>query len=1148
MRGSKIIKSLLYLGLFILFLQADVKGQEQVNLFTNGDVESVYINQITYESSFATHIEGGESSAPTYWKLSKGASLSNDVKFSGENAIKLSRGEKKVTATIYSDHWKVKDGDMPFGLPLVIDRPVTVSFRYKTSGIKGNEAFSALIKLGAIESLPSNKDSIVLKPTKEWQLVTREITLSELKWGGEITFILPGNEKKKGSVWVDDVRLIQPLDFEKINLVRNHSFEEETQQGTLPLEWRTPIEDEWVGWVGINYRKPVIDKTESVSGNQSLRADVTYGDGSGLTQRIVLNQKEVKPVVIEIWSKLDNSISSYGSYDSYADNYSNITIYIYHDDGTMQEVSPTFMLGETDHDWDLRRFGFQSDKPVKEILLQITVLGTEPTTSLWVDEVNVYELGLGSEELASRGIDVPGRSISSGWGSPLQSSGGSKVEVYNDSENIYLTVPQIHDGDDISIYFNPRTKSTFVNHFRYLFDVIKITSDGKVYKGNTFEKQGYSMDGDFVPAGEYNITNTKKDNTYQLIIPFKSLRMSGVSFDPFGFNIKWTNGDNEVFWNGKAANNRGMGRIILAREPGLRIKNVMFGKRYYNDKDQSQDFITHPQLYTGSNEAEITLTNDGPDSEIEIIVGIKGEKPAGRTLQLKHSEFASVTIPYDVGLEKLTEFIVTVTVNGSERISRTYPIQIPPAIEIMLDQEYYYTEEDTAILEIYNRYRPLPDGGEVSIELMDMSDKKRIRKITQVLEDKKVLIPVDIRGLRVNPLPVQDFSIRVTYYDGRGNELGSDTKYFGKINHTVRRKLPPIEKVEVDDKGRIVINDNFRFFPIVPSVKRQRWDESNDMGANMIRGHLGEGFEPFEERDRAWEKNIYTMTIGPYRLKDVPIFEQIADSLLNHPGFLTLYAKQFYYWHLTLEWINIRKKVERIVGNLSSPRLVIWGHHDASFIYYHKLPEWPVSNPPVGYCYVKVMSRPSLGWRNTPFFTKTEMIFNPKRFKLVEVNYYVSSHCDEIVPDYYSNVGSLRGDEWHSVRNESYLGIIYGATGLYHWVWAQEGQVQRLRGWFQELNYMWPVFVADDAENKVEILPYDSEIDAFLKKWEGKYYLMVANRGESVQKSSVRIAGFEGMKVTKLFELPGDMSVEGNMINDVWKKDDVHVYEIEIEK
>ena len=88
--------------------------------------------------------------------------------------------------------------------------------------------------------------------------------------------------------------------------------------------------------------------------------------------------------------------------------------------------------------------------------------------------------------------------------------------------------------------------------------------------------------------------------------------------------------------------------------------------------------------------------------------------------------------------------------------------------------------------------------------------------------------------------------------------------------------------------------------------------------------------------------------------------------------------------------------------------------------------------------------------------------------------------------------------DWHGLRNESYLNVIYGANGLYHWMIGQKHQIQRLRGWFQELNHMWPVFVADDADNKVE----------------------------------------------KLFELPGTMSLEGGDIHDVWKKYDVHVYRI----
>ncbi len=1082
---------------------------------------------------------------PVYWNLSEGASLTKDVKFSGDNAVFLSRGEKDVTATVYSDHWKVKDGHMPFGLPLVSGRPVTVSFYYKTSGMKRRETFEALVKLGVIHGLDSEEVRMDLPASEEWKLVKEEITPDALKWGGEIVFTLPGDKKKKGNVWIDDVRLYQDVE-EGINLVRNHSFEAGTPDGMLPPEWRIPLEDQWVGWVGIRYRKPVIDRTESVSGRKSLRADVTYGDGCGLAQRIVLNQREVKPVVIGIWSKLDNSISSFSYYPSHSDNYADITVYVYFEDGTMQEVSPTFMLGESDHDWDYRRFGFRPEKPVQEMLLQVTVMGTEPTTSLWVDEVKAWELGSDREELLSRGVDIPGQSLSARWGQPEPDAG--KLAAGNDADNLYLSIPW-QQGQDVYVYLNPRTKSTFINHFRYLFDVITIDPEGRIFKGTTFEKQGYTGDGLFEPADACGITGERSGTGYLLTIPFHSLRISGVSFEPFGFNIKWEDGGKKKYWNGNAANNRNMGRLILAKEPEIRLVSLEFGRRYYYEHDQSQDFITYPQLYAGNNEAALVLRNDGEDAEAEITIAIKGEKPVKRTVQLKRLEVKTIAMPYQAGLEKLTEFTVTVKVQGEERINRTYPIQVPPAIEIMPDQEYYYPEEDTAVIEVYNRYRPLPEDGELRIEIKDLKERKVVKAFTRSLKGKEIKVPVNISGLRINPLPVQDHAVTVIYYDGSGNKLGEQTKYFGRINHTERRKLPPIEKVEVDEEGRIVINGDFRFFPIVPSVKVQRWDESNDMGANMIRSHLGHGFTPFEDRDKAWAKNIYTMTIGPYRLEDVPVFEQIADSLMEYPGFLTLYAKQFYYWHITPQWLSIRKKVERIAGDLSSQRLVIWGHHDIPFIYYRDLPPWPdTDKPPVGYCYVKVMSRPSPGWRNTPYATQTERIFDPGRFKLSEVNWYVSNHCDEPVPEHFSGIASLRADDWHGVRNESYLDIIYGGKGLYHWVWAQKGQVQRLRGWFQELNYMWPVYVSDDAENKIEILPVDAEVDARLKKWQGKYYLFVANRGENTWKAGIRIEGFRGMKVKKLFELPGEMSVEGTAITDIWKKYDVHVYEIELNR
>ena len=186
----------------------------------------------------------------------------------------MSGQEDAVIATVYSDFFNIEDPDMPFGLPLVPEKEIIVSFRYKTSGLRGKEAFAALIKFGVIKAQPARELSLDLPSSEEWQLVTREITLSEIKWGCEIIFTLDGDEKKAGKVWIDNVYLGQQLNG--VNLVKNHSFEERNRPTEMPADWQIPMEDQWVSWVGARYREPLVDADESLSGFHSLRADVVH--------------------------------------------------------------------------------------------------------------------------------------------------------------------------------------------------------------------------------------------------------------------------------------------------------------------------------------------------------------------------------------------------------------------------------------------------------------------------------------------------------------------------------------------------------------------------------------------------------------------------------------------------------------------------------------------------------------------------------------------------------------------------------------------------------------------------------------------------------------------------------------------------------
>jgi len=110
------MKTFSFWFLTILFIQTQVSGQEPYNLFPNGDVENVMATLFVMENEYRSHIETDETGIPSFWTLSEGAGLSKDG-YSGGNAINMNRQEDEVTATVYSDFWKVLDTNMPFGLP-----------------------------------------------------------------------------------------------------------------------------------------------------------------------------------------------------------------------------------------------------------------------------------------------------------------------------------------------------------------------------------------------------------------------------------------------------------------------------------------------------------------------------------------------------------------------------------------------------------------------------------------------------------------------------------------------------------------------------------------------------------------------------------------------------------------------------------------------------------------------------------------------------------------------------------------------------------------------------------------------------------------------------------------------------------------------
>ena len=1115
----------------------------QPNLLPNGGAENEFVNHIRVGEKRSTTIEARDSGVPTFWQLGTGASLSSETAHGGLHSIAFQAGGGEVSATVFSDYWRVKDPSMPFGLPLVAGRPVEIYFYAKSPSFAA-EAFSSEVTLGTIAGLPSDTHTLAIAPSAEWQHVTLTITPEALRWGASIVFRVMAGE---GEAWVDDVSITQDLG-DVLNLVYNPSFEQLVTGAPWPVSWDPPMDDQWVSWVGNQFRPPQLTRAAH-SGRNAMRCSVTYADVSGISQSVWLNQDVARPIGVGIWSKLDNAIGNSQITGGYygSDNLPNLTLFVYHQDGTMQEVSPTFSLGESDHDWDYRRGGFMPQKPVERIRVQATVLGTEPTTSLWIDNVDLFELATTAAPLPSASM-APNRTLYSEWGS-LSNSNSDDLRAAMNHDQLSLFIPRAPVGGESRIYLNPAVLAPTGNHHQYLFKVIRIPASGELALGDAVEKQGYVAEGGFTDASVHALDWIIGDSGCELSLPWRILGLDGPPDHPIGLNIQRTGFSGDTFWTGKSAAIGEMGAIVPPVKPGLSVRSIRFGNRYEQETDQSQDLVSHPPIYAGMNNGTVWITNVLPATELTLTAGVRGRPLFEGRYAIGEGETIAIPIHYDGGSDALGDFDIALSQDGTMVFEDSYPLSVPPPIELVLDQEFYFPEDAEAVVEVHTRYRPLPEKALAEVVVRDLRNNESAAAFRHVIDAQVSTFQFPLAALRLNKLPVQDYALQVSISDDRDVPLGTQSVRFGRINHTVRHPLPPIESVSVDASGRLLINGDFPFFPLVPSLNSEQWDEGIDLGGNMYRPIYSPGQDKEGQpgsmvaaADKAWSKNVYLMPIGPGP-GQVEAFEAEVPEIFAHPGFLGCYPKQFYYWNLDDTLVTYRNHVEGIFAAQLSPRLLVWGHHDSSLLYDHDM-SWPDAHPAVGYCYVKIMGRPGSGWRNAPFLTLTEQVLEPSRFKLAEVNLYVAWHDDEIVPEHFSTYYSIRADEIAGFRNESYLAIIYGADGLYHYICVQPGGVQRLRGWFQEMNHMWPVFAADDSDIVVEVTPPGSGIETRLKSHEGHLYLLTANAFERATEARIRIGGLTGMRVEKLFDLPGAMVVEGQTISDAWGPQDAFVYEI----
>jgi hypothetical protein len=145
-------------------------------------------------------------------------------------------------------------------------------------------------------------------------------------------------------------------------------------------------------------------------------------------------------------------------------------------------------------------------------------------------------------------------------------------------------------------------------------------------------------------------------------------------------------------------------------------------------------------------------------------------------------------------------------------------------------------------------------------------------------------------------------------------------------------------------------------------------------------------------------------------------------------------------------------------------------------------------------------------------------------------------------------------------RCMAYLSIVNGVKGLFFYTGSGqrdfEGKpagllnkpeaahwdyVQKLA---RELREMSPIIMAPAVTAKLTLTPADAPVEFGLRQFEGKFYLIAANKGSHAQTIHFTGEVLNAKKIQVLFEARS-ITDSGNSFGDEFQPFDVHLYEIQ---
>lgn len=930
------------------------------------------------------------------------------------------------------------------------------------------------------------------------------------------------------------------------NLAKNSGFEEAGQD--FAAHWGQVGEDTTVPWrqklyarpdVGI-YAPAVRERGNAHTGAYSIRCAAAVGQFSGVTQRIYLNQDKNRAVQLGVWCKTENVIPS-----SWCDL---SLVNIRYTDDTFHETSwkaPFLSLGDKAHDWEYRFRLFEPAKPIRYVDVRVSLqghmgeidytmpLGSERTGLLWVDDVYMGEVSTPVNDLLARGIEPPIQTVTAfpndGTSMPATACPAGAVQFTYGTDTLYFSfMGAVPAGGSVELYLATHDELAYDNETVASFFRITAPDEGPVRLERAFER----IDRAFAIRDAVFYLNDPRSSRIvrtvesggnprlDLSIPYSVLDAAPKPGDVWRFNVVRSSGGTASAFASGPLTRRRFARLAFDRLPALAVTPVRFGTRPAVTLQQNP-WVTITDTYWGDNTLDLNLTNRATVDR-EVIVRLTGTgitKTEGR-FSVPAGQTASVQIPYRAAKDGLGVMGLEIEdATGARLTEEHYPFCIPPAIEFRPGRRFLYPAEETLDVqgEVFMRGPDAPAS--LALILVDLRSGSTVRRLDVPVSGNAFAAHVNVTDLRINEDPIADYALVAQAPGGVEARL-----LFGRLRKPVFDPLPPIDRVDVDNDGMLLVNGQ-RFFAIVSSLNvkdlRKGHAESSAMGCNVSKHNFSPPYSDVRDVfDYTWSLNTYEAPC----LSGHPV-EKAEQGLFpiarQHPAFLVTVAAEVYRAPTPLEHYD---------------RCAAAGQRPVLYEYYN-----------CGCWFDTVMGQRQGG--DIAMFPV--VVQKAPLTRLVSRNLYRERAAAQRPRCLFISIpiAISRDSSLDLIRCVVYLGVVNGANGMYLYMTDYPGangeQVAMMRGVVLELRRMSDVFVAPPVAQTMVAYPENAGIEMSEREYKGKRYLIAVNPTRTEKK--VRFVSevlSPGKSVRVRFELPRDLPIRDGAFSDSFSPCSVHVYEI----